>query len=119
MNNFAKNNLTTNNLNKLKMKKVTTTIKALVALLVVAAIVTFTSCSNNGNGSVSKSEIDSLRNQIAMLTLHQYLFLGCTRKYCFQHTNVFRGIFHLRLHLQILTVQRQRLTLLQSDLLAG
>src|SRR5258706_16437193 len=48
------------------MKKVTTTIKVLAVLLVVAA--TFTSCSNNENGSVNKSEIDSLRNQLAMLT---------------------------------------------------
>ena len=50
------------------MKKVTTTIKALAALLVVAATVTFTSCTNNGSGSLSQSEIDSLRNQITQLT---------------------------------------------------
>ena len=50
------------------MKKVTTTIKAIAALLVVATTVTLTSCSNNGNGSASKSEIDSLRNQITQLT---------------------------------------------------
>jgi SnoaL-like polyketide cyclase len=47
------------------MKK---TIKAVAALLIVAATVTFTSCSNNGNSSASKSEIDSLRNQIKELT---------------------------------------------------
>lgn len=50
------------------MKKVTTTIKAMAALLVIAATVTFTSCSNNQNGSLSQSEIDSLRNQITQLT---------------------------------------------------
>lgn len=50
------------------MKKVTTTIKTIAALLVVATTVTLTGCSNNGNGSASKSEIDSLRNQITQLT---------------------------------------------------
>lgn len=50
------------------MKKVTTAIKTIAALLVVAITVTLTSCSNNGNGSASKSEIDSLRNQIIQLT---------------------------------------------------
>ena len=51
------------------MKKGTTTIKALAALMIVAAIITFSSCSSNsGNGNVSQSEIDSLRNQIKELT---------------------------------------------------
>jgi hypothetical protein len=50
------------------MKALKTTIKAMAALLIVAATVTFTSCSNNQNGSASKSEIDSLRNQITQLT---------------------------------------------------
>ena len=52
----------------IKMKKVTTTIKAIAALLVIAATLTFTSCTNNQNGSVGKSAIDSLRNQITQLT---------------------------------------------------
>ena len=43
-------------------------IKAFAALQILAATVTFTSCSNNGNSSASKSEIDSLRNQIQQLT---------------------------------------------------
>ena len=50
------------------MKKVTTAIKTIAALLVVTTTVTLTGCSNNGNGSASKSEIDSLRNQITKLT---------------------------------------------------
>src|ERR1043165_9300444 len=50
------------------MKKTIITIKVLTALLTVSAIVIFSSCSNNGNGSVSKSEIDSLKNQIAQIT---------------------------------------------------
>ena len=50
------------------MKKVTTTIKAIAALLVIAATLTITSCSNNQNGSAGKSAIDSLRNQITQLT---------------------------------------------------
>lgn len=49
------------------MKKVTIAIKAIAALLITGAVA-FTSCTNNGNGSASKSEIDSLRNQLAMLT---------------------------------------------------
>lgn len=50
------------------MKKTIITIKVLPALLTVAAIVIFTGCSNNGNSSVGKSEIDSLKNQIAQMT---------------------------------------------------
>ena len=51
------------------MKKVTTTIKALAALMIVAAIATFSSCnSNSRNATVSQSEIDSLRNQLKELT---------------------------------------------------
>lgn len=49
------------------MKKATT-IKALATLLVAATTAIITSCSNNGNGYASKSEIDSLRNQITELT---------------------------------------------------
>ena len=51
------------------MKKSITKIKAFATLLVVAAMATFSSCTNNGgNSSVSQSEIDSLRNQIKELT---------------------------------------------------
>lgn len=49
------------------MKKVTT-ILVMATLLLFAAMVTFTSCINNGTGPVSQSEIDSLRNQIKLLT---------------------------------------------------
>jgi hypothetical protein len=51
------------------MKKATTTIKAIAALLLVATTVALTSCSNSSNNSsASKSEIDSLKNQITQLT---------------------------------------------------
>lgn len=50
------------------MKKVKTTITAMAALFVIAATLTFTSCSPNGKSSVSQSEIDSLRNEITKLT---------------------------------------------------
>jgi hypothetical protein len=43
-------------------------IKAFAALQILAATITFTSCSNNGNSSATKSDIDSLRNQIQQLT---------------------------------------------------
>lgn len=47
------------------MKKVLTTFKIVAALLVVAST---TSCTKNGNSSINKAEIDSLRNQIIQLT---------------------------------------------------
>ncbi|HLF62653.1 MAG TPA: ester cyclase [Saprospiraceae bacterium] len=51
------------------MKKTIIKINLVAALLVMAATATFTSCTNNNSDSaVSKSEIDSLRNQIAQLT---------------------------------------------------
>jgi hypothetical protein len=50
------------------MKKVTTTIKTAAALLAAVATVTFTSCTNPRNDAASKTEIDSLRNQITQLT---------------------------------------------------
>ena len=50
------------------MKKITTIFKTVAALLAVAVALTFTSCTNNENSSASKSEIDSLRNEIAQLT---------------------------------------------------
>jgi len=57
-----------NNLNKLKMKKVTT-IKAVAALLIVAATLTFTSCTNNsGNSSNLQAKVDSLQNELKKFT---------------------------------------------------
>jgi hypothetical protein len=50
------------------MKKATTTINAIAALLAVAGIVTSTGCSKSENRSANKSEMDSLRHQLAMLT---------------------------------------------------
>jgi SnoaL-like polyketide cyclase len=50
------------------MTQIKNTIKAMAALLVIAATVFLTSCSNSQNGTVGKSEIDSLRSQIAQLT---------------------------------------------------
>ncbi|MBI3233075.1 MAG: ester cyclase [Bacteroidetes bacterium] len=50
------------------MKKVTTTIRTLAALAVIATTAIFTSCSNNQKASFSTAEIDSLRNQISALT---------------------------------------------------
>jgi len=51
------------------MKKVPTTIKALAALLVVAATLTFTSCANNGgNSSNLQAKVDSLQNELKKFT---------------------------------------------------
>src|SRR6266542_682086 len=55
--------------NNLKMKKVTTTIKAVAALLIVAATLTFTSCTNNGgNSSNLQAKVDSLQNELKKFT---------------------------------------------------
>jgi hypothetical protein len=48
---------------------------------VIAATVTFTSCSNNQNGSADKSEIDSLRNQITQLTAYDATISGNLQKF--------------------------------------
>ena len=50
------------------MKKTTIAIRTIATLFVVALIAAFTSCTNSGNDSASKSEIDSLRNQLMELT---------------------------------------------------
>jgi hypothetical protein len=51
------------------MKKVTITMKAFAALLIIAAIATLNSCTNKpGTISVRQTEIDSLRNQIKEMT---------------------------------------------------
>ena len=47
------------------MKK---TIRSFAAILSSTTMIILTSCSNNGKSSISKSEIDSLKNQIAQLT---------------------------------------------------
>lgn len=50
------------------MSKAITSIKTVAAILIVATAITFTACTNNGSDSAGKSEIDSLKNQIAQLT---------------------------------------------------
>jgi hypothetical protein len=51
------------------MKNASITIKAFAVLLIVSALVNFSSCTNTGEKvTVSKSEIDSLRNQIKEMT---------------------------------------------------
>ena len=47
------------------MKKVKILIQTVAVLVFISAVITFSSCSNNGNKvSVRKTEIDSLRNKI-------------------------------------------------------
>jgi hypothetical protein len=54
-----------NILNTRAMKKVTTTIKAVATLFIVAATLTFTSCTNNsGNSSSLQAKVDSLQNEL-------------------------------------------------------
>ena len=78
------------------MKKVTTTIKAITILLVVTVI--FTSCSNNQNCAVSKSEIDSLRNQIKTLTAGNEMVAKYLVKFDTLDFTVFSNQQWVRLH---------------------
>ncbi|HEY3388178.1 MAG TPA: hypothetical protein VGK38_01295, partial [Prolixibacteraceae bacterium] len=51
------------------MKKVTTTIKSVAALLTVAATLTFTSCTNkSSNFSNLQAKVDSLQNELKKFT---------------------------------------------------
>lgn len=51
------------------MKKVTTTIKSVAALLIIAVTLTFTSCTNNsGNSSSLQAKVDSLQNELKKFT---------------------------------------------------
>jgi uncharacterized lipoprotein YehR (DUF1307 family) len=50
------------------MKKTYSTIKTMLAVIVVAAAISLTSCGGNENSAASRSEIDSLRSQITTLT---------------------------------------------------
>src|SRR5207247_3841957 len=53
---------------KIIMKKQTLTIKTITLFMVIAAAISFSSCSSSGGGNISQSEIDSLRTQIKQLT---------------------------------------------------
>ncbi len=80
------------------MKKVTTTIKAMAAFLVIAAIVTFTSCSNKENNSTSNGEIDSLRNQITQLAANDANISGYLQKFDTLDYTVFSNQEWARFH---------------------
>jgi hypothetical protein len=80
------------------MKKLTITIKTIAALLVGAVAITFTSCSNNQNGSADKAEIDSLRNQIIQLTANDATISGNLQKFDTLDYAVFSNQEWTRLH---------------------
>jgi hypothetical protein len=50
------------------MKKQTPTIKTLMLFIVFVIVVTLLSCNGDGNSNISQSEIDSLRNEVKLLT---------------------------------------------------
>lgn len=50
------------------MKKVTTTIKATAALMIVAVAISLSSCSNSGSNEAMQSKIDSLQNELKKFT---------------------------------------------------
>ena len=78
--------------------KNTTTIKAMAALLVIAATATFTSCSNNQNASAGKAEIDSLRNQITILTANDAAISANLQKFDTLDYTVFSNQEWIRFH---------------------
>src|SRR6185312_6591669 len=78
------------------MKK---TIKTLGSLLLVAGITSLTSCSNkNETNSASKTEIDSLRNQITMLTAGNEMISANLTKFDTLDFTVFSNQAWTRLH---------------------
>jgi len=85
-------------LKKSKMKKLTTTINTMAALLVIGVIVIFTSCTNNQSGSASKAEIDSLRNQIKTLTAGNEMVAKYLVKFDTLDFTVFSNQQWVRLH---------------------
>ena len=80
------------------MKKLTTTINTMAALLVIGVIVIFTSCTNNQSGSASKAEIDSLRNQIKTLTAGNEMVAKYLVKFDTLDFTVFSNQQWVRLH---------------------
>lgn len=66
--------------------------------MVLAATVTFTGCSNNQNGSASKAEIDSLRNQIAQLTANDAVISANLQKFDTLDYTVFSNQEWARFH---------------------
>ncbi len=80
------------------MKNVTTTIKTLAALFVITVAITITSCSNTGNNAVSKAEVDSLRNQIALLTANDATISTNLQKFDTLDFTVFSNQEWTRLH---------------------
>ena len=81
------------------MKTATRTFKTLSALIIAAAVVTFSSCSSkSGNNDASKSTIDSLRNQIVQLTSGNQLIEGHLAKFDTLDYTVFSNQEWTRLH---------------------
>src|SRR3954471_23889444 len=50
------------------MKKLTTSFKTIAVLLIVAATLTFTSCTNNSNSTNLQAKVDSLQNELKKFT---------------------------------------------------
>ena len=76
-----------------------TTFKTLGALLLIAGITSFTSCSNNSEtNSVNKTEVDSLRNQIKMLTAGNEMISANLVKFDTLDYTVFSNQEWTRLH---------------------
>jgi hypothetical protein len=57
-----------NNLKKSNKKKLTTSFKKIAVLIIAAIILTFTSCTNNGDSSALQAKVDSLQNELKKFT---------------------------------------------------
>ena len=81
------------------MKNKVKTLKTFAALVITAAIVTFTSCSNNKqSNNMSNSQIDSLRDQIKELTAGNEMISKYLTKFDTLDFTVFSNQEWTRLH---------------------
>lgn len=80
------------------MEKLATAIKAMAALLVVAAIATFTNCTGGPTNTASQAEIDSLRAQITQLTANDAAIAANLAKFDTLDYTVFSNQEWTRLH---------------------
>ncbi len=78
------------------MKNLTTTI--LMAMILIYTIGSFTGCTQNGKTAVSQSEMDSLRNQIKLLTSGNEIIAGNLDKFDTLDFTVFSNQEWMRFH---------------------
>ncbi len=81
------------------MKKASAILRSIAVFLVVASVATLTCCTgNNGNSSISKAGIDSLRNQIRELTKSNEMIANNLKTFDTLDYTVFTNQQWTRLH---------------------